>query len=486
MKEPRRERAASGSLKRGACGSAVANRELGRAALRSLLALAVSALTACGTASGSLSPGGPDEDPRPTLSMQETSALDLLSPQVLPAPPPDVSNRFADDPRAAAFGEKMFSETSMSGPLLDSDNDAMNGSLGSPGQAGKVACISCHEPEAGYSDVHSFQRQISLGAGWGRRRAPSLLDVGQAKLLMWDGRHDTLYNQPFGPIESVAEMNSSRLYAAQQVFRGHRGEYEALFGPMPRLDDAQQFPQVDAATTGCQPKNRTSPPPTCDGSFHGIPGDRAEFDGLSQENQDAVTRVIVNVGKALGAYERTLTCGQGPFDSWLHGDETALSHAAQRGAQLFVAKAGCVSCHSGPFMSDQQFHNVGLKPGIVQQAFIDSDDRGAAAGLAAALADPLNSAGKFSDGTDARLPTSVTPDMEGAFRTPMLRCVSQRPTFMHTGQLPTLERVVAFFNSGGDTVGYPGSNEIHTLDLSADEQTDLVAFLMSLSPGAGP
>ena len=114
-------------------------------------------------------------------------------------------------------------------------------------------------------------------------------------------------------------------------------------------------------------------------------------------------------------------------------------------------------------MSDQQFHNVGLTPEVVQQAFIDANDQGAATGLAAAIADPLNTLGVFSDGSDGRLPEAVTPAMTGAFRTPTLRCVSMRPTFMHTGQIGTLAEVVAFFNGGGGSSGYPGTSEIHAL-----------------------
>jgi cytochrome c peroxidase len=461
---------------------------LERPFLGAFLALGV-ALSGCGgsgkAGSASEADAGSDagqDDPAPVFSAADRLALEALSPDVLPAPPPDVTNQFADDPRAAAWGEKLFSDPSFSGRLLDSDNDGTAGSLGLPGQTGKVACSSCHVASSGFSDTRSFQRQISLGAGWGRRRAPSLLDVGQAQLLMWDGRRDALYNQPFGPIESVVEMNSSRLFAAQQIFRAYKAEYEALNGPLPALDDSTRFPALSADTTGCQPKNPTAPQPSCDGAFHGSPGDHAEFDGMSPANQDAVTRVVVNAGKAIAAYERTLSCGPSPFDAWLHGDTTAISRAAQRGAQLFVGKAECVSCHSGPFLSDQRFHNVGLSPSVVQQAFVDSGDRGAAAGLAAAIADPLNTHGKFSDGDDGRLPSEVTSDLEGAFRTPILRCVSQRPSFMHTGQIATLERVVAFFDQGGNVNGFPGTSELHSLDLSPREQSDLVAFLKALSP----
>ena len=109
------------------------------------------------------------------------------------------------------------------------------------------------------------------------RRAPSLLDVGQATLLMWDGRRDSLFSQVFGPLESVAEMNSSRLYMAQQLYQRYRAEYESMFGPMPPLDDPSRFPSLAANVTGCVPQNRTEPSPVCDGPFHGIPGDHAEL-----------------------------------------------------------------------------------------------------------------------------------------------------------------------------------------------------------------
>ena len=57
---------------------------------------------------------------------------------------------------------------------------------------------------------------------------------------------------------------------------------------------------------------------------------------LSPADKDAVTRIWVNVGKALGAYERLLTCGPSRFDRWAHGEAAALTHAEQRGAALFV------------------------------------------------------------------------------------------------------------------------------------------------------
>ncbi|MFL5417958.1 MAG: cytochrome-c peroxidase [Myxococcales bacterium] len=415
------------------------------------------------------------------FTAEERARLLQLSPSVLPAPRHDASNRFAGDARAAALGQKLFFDAGFSGPLLDGDNDGGATALGVRGEAGKVSCAGCHVPSAGFLDDRSRGKQISLAAGWNLRRTPSLLDVGQARLLMWDGRRDSLHSQPFGPIENPNEMNASRLYAAERIFSRYRAEYEPIFGPLPPLDDASRFPPLEAHSAGCDRPIRGAP------GCHGKPGDGAEYDSMSAADQDAVTRVVINLGKAIAAYERLLSCGQGRFDAFLHGDPSAMTASEQRGAKLFVGKAQCVRCHSGPFLSDQQFHNVGLLPRTVAAVFTDANDRGAGPGLAAALADPLNVRGKYSDGDDGRLPDAVAAGAEGAFRTPILRCVARRPSFLHTAQLRTLAEVVAFFDRGGDRAGYPGTSEIAALGLAADEQQDLVAFLLTLEgPGPAP
>jgi len=423
-----------------------------------------------------------ENDPDPVLTPETLAALRLHAPNPLPPAPPDASNRYADDPRAALFGRRLFFDTRFSGKLIDGDNDGSVRALGKKGDTGKVACAGCHLPATVFADSRSVQQQTSLGAGWGLRRAPSLLDVGQSRVLMWDGRRDALYNQVFGPIESEVEMNSSRLYAAQQTFANHRSEYEAVFGPLPPLGDRKRFPLVAAARTGCDTLDAT---PKCTAPIHGAPGDRGPFDGLAPADQDAVTRVVVNLGKAIAAYERLLTCGAGKFDRWMQGDASALSRSEQRGAALFVGKGRCADCHRGPFFSDEKFHNVGLKPTPVATVFLDANDEGASAGLSLVMKDPLNVKGKYSDGDDGRLPASLEPAFKGAFRTPRLRCSSKRPSFMHTGQLRAIEDVVSFFNRGGDPYGYPGKNELAALDLSTRERGDLVAFVAALD-GPGP
>jgi cytochrome c peroxidase len=430
--------------------------------------------------SGGAGASGGDAEGPPVFSDADLALIATLAPESLPPPPPDASNFWADDPLAASFGQVIFFDPLFSGRLLDGDNDGGESALGHEGETGKVACSGCHVPEAGFLDDRSLGGQISLAAGWVLRRTPSLLDVGQGTLLAWGGRRDAFHNQIFGPIESPLEMNSSRLFFALEIFRRHRSAYEALFGAMPPLDDAARFPQMTAETNGCR-KIDVRGTLEC----HGNPGDGAEYDGMAPADQEAVTRVVAQVGKALGAYQRLLSCGPGRFDAWAHGDAAAMSAAEQRGLALFIGKGQCVGCHAGPYLSDQAFHNIGLMPEKVAVVFIDDGDRGAGADLPAALADPLNVKGIYSDGDDGRLPPSVSPAMEGAFKTPSLRCVDRRPSFFHTGHAKTLDAVVEHFDEGGDEFGYPGTSEITPLGLTPSERADLVAFLETLG-GAGP
>jgi len=441
--------------------------------------LPVALLIACCLASSA-----DEADPTPSFSGSERRLIATLAPALLPPPPPDRTNRFADDPRAAIFGRKLFFDTRFSGRLLEGDNDGSVHTLGRKGETGRVSCAGCHVPEAGFLDSRTLGHSISLAAGWGRRHTPSLLDVGQAKLLMWDGRRDALYNQIFEALESPVEMNSSRLFVAQQLARFHRDEYESVFGKLPEFDDPNQYPTITAEEAGCRPRG-VAPRPVCDGTTNGMPGDHGAFDGLPPQKQEAVTRAVVNMGKALGAYQRLLTCGPGRFDAWAHGDAEAMTAPELRGLKLFIGKAGCINCHSGPYFSDQSFHNVGLVPQTVAVVFRDTVNEGAYAGVSSALEDPLNSRGSFSDGDDGRLPTAAGHQLLGAYKTPTLRCVGKRLAFMRTGQLKSLKDVVEFFDKGGVRQQLIGENEIRPLGLSAAEKQDLLSFLESLD-GPGP
>jgi cytochrome c peroxidase len=413
--------------------------------------------------------------------------LRTLAPDVLPPPVSDPSNRFADDPKAAAFGEKLFFESGFSGAMLDLDDDGGPNSLGVRGQTGKVPCAGCHAADVAFLDMRSRFREISLGTGWTGRRTPTLLDVGQAEIVMWGGRRSTLYSQVFGPIENPLEMNSSRLFVAEWISEHYKSDYEAVFGAadLAPLSDTGRFPLLTPTTTGCRiTKTVDHPrgsPPDAPYDCHGMPSDNAEYDSMSHADQDRVTRIVVNAGKAISAYERLLTCGPGRFDAWVHGDNGALTASEQRGVRVFIGPGKCAGCHSGPYLSDQRFHNIGVAEGTTRAGIFNGNDHGAARDLVDAAADPLGIAGPYSDGNDGRMPTSVGPEYEGAFRTPTLRCVGGRPSFMHSGLVHTLEEAVALLNRGGDPTGkYVGAGVLSPLNLTLEQQADLVNFLRAL------
>jgi cytochrome c peroxidase len=127
------------------------------------------------------------------------------------------------------------------------------------------------------------------------------------------------------------------------VYRLHRAEYEALFGPMPPLDDAARFPAITPEEAGCAlaDDGRTL---IC----RGRPGDMRDYDGMTPEDQHVVTEVVANVAKAIAAYVRQLRCGESRFDVWLDGDAEALDASEQRGALRGTRRLYRLSFRSQP------------------------------------------------------------------------------------------------------------------------------------------
>jgi len=410
-------------------------------------------LTLAGLAGGALMSASPVAAGDSPFTSYEWSVLRTFALGPLPADP---TNRWADDPRAASLGQKFYFDPRFSGPLGPDNDGSSNGSLGRPGQTGRVSCASCHDPADGGSD-HRSAANTSLAAGWTGRNAPSVLNAAYSPVWQfWDGRKDSLWSHALGPPESPVEHNGTRLQFAHLIYDRYREEYEAIFGPLPELYDSARFPA------------------------QGKPGDPA-FDRMAPADQMAVNRVYANFGKAIAAYERRLVSRNCSFDRYLAGDEGALTTAAIRGAKLFIGRASCNECHRGPTLTDYQFHNIGtpqLGPHVGEM------DPGRAAGIAKVLGDPFNRAGRFSDRPeDEHLRALVASEADmGAFKTPGLRSVSRTAPYMHDGVYPTLWDVLQHYRFGGSTGRHAGTKSpaIQPLNLSDRDVEDLIAFLESL------
>jgi cytochrome c peroxidase len=152
--------------------------------------------------------------------------------------------------------------------------------------------------------------------------------------------------------------------------------------------------------------------------------------------------------RALATFVRGIVAGDAPYDRFVRGDIGSLTTAQRTGQWIFESKGGCWKCHTPPLFTDDAFHNtgVGSKDGV--------PERGRAA----------------VTGRDADA---------GAWKTPTLRRVALTAPYMHDGSVATLEEVVAFYARGGNQNAHLDAR-IQPLQLSADDQRALVAFLASL------
>jgi hypothetical protein len=63
-------------------------------------------------------------------------------------------------------------------------------------------------------------------------------------------------------------------------------------------------------------------------------------------------------GFAVAEYEKTLRSDNTPFDTFMLGNDSALSASQQNGLQLFLTKGRCINCHSGPEFTNASLSNV--------------------------------------------------------------------------------------------------------------------------------
>jgi cytochrome c peroxidase len=292
---------------------------------------------------------------------------------------------------------------------------------------GTVSCATCHDVTRGFAD--QLPTSIGIGAQVGKRNAPTVLNTALLQTMFWDGRSPSLDHQARQPILNPVEMGMPDEATAMKAI----------------ADDAEYREAFQKAY------------------------------GRAMNYED--------LGRAIGAFERTLVFLDSPFQRFLNGDTEAISADAQAGWELFNGKARCAACHpmssTNPLGSDNRFHNIGVSAR-------HQDFEGLARRALKALAEDASEQklDELAVGTDLSelgrfMVTHNRMDI-GAFRTPLILNVAITPPYMHDGSLPTLWDVIDHYNKGGEANLFLDGG-IEPLALTEKQIDQLVAFLFSLT-----
>ena len=180
-----------------------------------------------------------------------------------------------------------------------------------------VACATCHHPDFGYTDSLDLSmgtHGLGLGATrrfdapgtrpFVKRNSPTLLNIGFSGIdmsfeyepskapMFWDMRVRSLEAQALEPLKAVEEMRGDTF-----------AEPEAVDMVVARLQ--------------------------------AIPEYRARFTRAFNASS-AVT--AANLGKAIAAFERSLTASNSPFDRYVRGDSSAMTPLQLSGMQRFQTR----------------------------------------------------------------------------------------------------------------------------------------------------
>ena len=237
------------------------------------------------------------------VEFTDTERQAIFSLSAYDPPPPDPTNRFANDLRAVEFGRTLFFDPRMS-------------------RNGRVSCASCHDPKKAWTDG----KRVAVGLSVGARKTPTIANVAYYRWFFRDGRAATLWQQALQPIQDPREMGQSRAGVLQLLQQNPSlgRTYEQIFGPLP------------------------GPDTTC-----------AALDRRGVDCSDPADTTAVNVAKSLAAFMRTLVYRCSPFDRFADGlrrdelsKQAAISDDAKRGLHVFLGGGRCVSCHHGPILSE--------------------------------------------------------------------------------------------------------------------------------------
>jgi len=223
-----------------------------------------------------------------------------------------------------------------------------------------INCASCHILEEGGDDNIPTAIGYHDSPNPKHLNSPTVLNAALAKSQFWDGSATDVEAQAAGPMQAPFEMNITPKEAVR------------------RLNEDDAYVQAFAKV----------------------------FD------EDIS---FLNIQNAIGAYERTLLT-RGTFDTFLEGDNNAISASAKRGLNLFMQK-GCKGCHTGMSLGGQSLQRFPLRRAI--EDMFDSEPF------------PFpNTGGYLGEHNKKR------------FRVPILRNITKTAPYFHNGMVKELEEAI--------------------------------------------
>lgn len=364
----------------------------------------------------------------PTLSELDTALQALIEASNLDRSP--VTNRVIPsiDSELAQLGKKLFFSKSLGG-VLD------------------TACASCHHPMLGGADELSLPIGVDAVSpevlGLGRlnhqgipvvpRNSPTVFNVALwDDSLFWDSRVESLGKEArqngaasgistpdsgFGVADANAGANlvvaqarfpvTSNEEMKTESFEGGSSNSEIRGHLAARLGDYGEGIGELALNTWLE-----------------------EFRQAFNSTADAEELVTFdNIVHAIGEYERSMVFINSPWREYVEGDITALTDAQKQGALLFFQTvpnggAGCIACHNGPKLSDEQQHIV-----VFPQIGVGKGD------------------GVTGDDDFGREQVTGNAQDRYFFRTPSLLNIATTSPYGHAGSFDSLERVVRHYNN---------------------------------------
>ena len=259
------------------------------------------------------------------------------------------------------------------------------------------------------------------------RKAFPVINAAYFEELLWDGRAGPQFKDPGTGV--VLIQNGGGLESQALL---------PLTEPVEMSHAGADLDNVVARIVGSKPLalSPALPPPLAAWL------DQRSYHDLFAEAFGTPEVTAARIAFAIASYERTLYSDRTPLDL-AAAEIQPYPPAQQHGREVFV-RSNCHICHQQSLMADSFFRNIGLRP-------------------------PEEDEGRFGI-------TGLDRDL-GEFRTPNLRNVALRAPYMHNGRFGSLEEVVEFYDRGGDFSGTSQNVLIRPLRLTAQQKTDLVAFM---------